>query len=225
MSRPNDLMARTSLVALGAFAIMASAITVLVVIPKMLMREVKPMPALKPYTEQQLRGRAVYIANGCIYCHSQQIRDPAFTTDVNRGWGSRATVPEDYAYDRPHLLGTMRTGPDLINVGARLPSVDWHLMHLYDPRAVADWSTMPAFPFLFEERRPGDVRPGETVVHMSGPRAKQGVTIVAKPEAIALVDYLISLNRQYPVADSLRATDQMVGGGSHGAAAQGGAHD
>lgn len=226
MSRPNDLMARTSLVALGAFAIMASAITVLVVIPKMLMREVKPMPALKPYTEQQLHGRAVYIANGCIYCHSQQIRDPAFTTDVNRGWGSRATVPEDYAYDRPHILGTMRTGPDLINVGARLPSVDWHLIHLYDPRAVADWSTMPAFPFLFEERRPGDVKPGEKVVPITGPRAPKGVTIVATPAALALVDYLISLNRQYPVADSLRATDRMIGGGAHDASpAAGGGHD
>jgi cytochrome c oxidase cbb3-type subunit II len=212
-----DFMARTALVALGAFAIMASAITILVVIPKVLLREVQAMPELKPYTEEQLRGRAVYIANGCLYCHSQQIRDPAFTTDVNRGWGSRATVPEDYVYDRPHLLGTMRTGPDLINVGHRLPSVDWHLIHLYDPRAVVEWSTMPAFPFLFEERRPEDVRPGDRVVPISGPRAPQGVTVVAKPEALALVDYLISLNRQYPVADSLRATDRMViGGRTHG---------
>ena len=223
MSGRRDLMARTSLVALGAFAIMASAITILVVIPKMLLREVRPMPALQPYTAQQLRGRAVYIANGCMYCHSQQIRDPAFTTDVNRGWGSRATVPEDYAYDRPHLLGTMRTGPDLINVGHRLPSVDWHLIHLYDPRAVVEWSTMPAFPFLFEERRSAEVRPGERVVRISGPRARQGVTVVAKPEAVALVDYLISLNRQYPVADSLRATDRMVMG--RGASGAGGAHD
>lgn len=223
MSDRNDLMARTSLVALGAFAIMASAITVLVVIPRMLLREVQAMPDLKPYTEQQLRGRAVYIANGCVYCHSQQIRDPAFTTDINRGWGSRATVPEDYVYDRPHLLGTMRTGPDLINVGQRLPSVDWHLIHLYDPRAVVEWSTMPGFPFLFEARQPNEVRPGEKVVAVTGPRAPKGVTIVAKPEALALVDYLISLNRQYPVADSLRATDRMaVGGGTHGA---GGTHD
>lgn len=222
MSR-SDLMARTSLVALGAFAIMASAITILVVVPKILMREVKAMPGLKPYTEQQQLGREVYIANGCIYCHSQQIRDPAFTTDIDRGWGSRATVPEDYVYDRPHLLGTMRTGPDLINVGHRLPSMDWHLIHLYDPRAVIEWSTMPGFPFLFEERRPGDVRPGERVVPISGPRAPKGVTIVAKPEAVALAEYLISLNRQYPVADSLRATDRSaVGGAAHGA---GGGHD
>ncbi|HEX6051714.1 MAG TPA: cbb3-type cytochrome c oxidase subunit II, partial [Gemmatimonadaceae bacterium] len=162
-----------------------------------------PPPAqLQPYTQRQLVGRGVYIANGCVYCHSQQVRDPAFTTDVDRGWGSRATVPADYAYDRPHLLGTMRTGPDLINVGQRLPDPDWQLIHLYDPRSVVDWSLMPAFPFLFEEKRPNEVRPEDRVVRIPGPRAPQGVTVVAKPEAIALVDYLISLKRQYPVSDS-----------------------
>ncbi|HYD52989.1 MAG TPA: cbb3-type cytochrome c oxidase subunit II [Gemmatimonadaceae bacterium] len=218
-----DLMARTSLVALGAFAIMASAITVLVVIPKMLLRQVKAPAALPAYTAQQLRGREVYIANGCVYCHSQQVRDPAFTTDVDRGWGSRATVPEDYVHDRPHLLGTMRTGPDLINVGQRLPDADWHLIHLYDPRALAAWSTMPSFPYLFEERRPGDVRSSDRVVRIPGPRAPVGVVVVAKPEALALVDYLMSLKRQYPVADSLKATDRMaLDGAAHG---RGGAHD
>lgn len=223
MKKAGDFMARSSLVALGAFAIMASAITILVVIPKIMLRQVQPMPELQPYTEAQLRGRQVYIANGCVYCHSQQIRDPSFTTDVDRGWGSRATVPEDYVYDRPHLLGTMRTGPDLINIGQRIPSEDWHLVHLYDPRALVSWSTMPSFPFLFEEKRPEDVGPEDRVVPMSGPRAREDVAIVAKPEALELVDYLLSLDRQYPVADSLRATDQMIGGGTHGGA--GGSHE
>lgn len=212
MKGVGDFMARSSLVALGAFAIMASAITILVVIPKIMLRQVHAMPELQPYTEEQLRGREVYIANGCLYCHSQQIRDPSFTTDVDRGWGSRPTVPEDYVYDRPHLLGTMRTGPDLINIGQRIPSEDWHLLHLYDPRALVAWSTMPAFPFLFEEKRTEEVGPDDRVVPTSGPRAKEGVTVVAKPDALALVAYLISLDRQYPVADSLRATDQMIGG-------------
>lgn len=222
MSRRGDFMARAALVGLGAFAIMASAITILVVIPKIMLREVQAMPELPPYTDQQLRGRQVYIANGCLYCHSQQVRDPSFTTDVDRGWGSRPTVPEDYVYDRPHLLGTMRTGPDLINVGQRIPSEDWHLIHLYDPRALVEWSTMPGFPFLFEERKVDEVGPGDRVVPLTGPRAREGVTIVAKPDALALVAYLISLDRQYPVADTLRAADRMVGGGTHGA---GGAHE
>lgn len=223
MSHRGDYMARAALVALGAFAIMASAITILVVIPKIMLRDVQAMPELSPYTDEQLLGRQVYIANGCLYCHSQQIRDPSFTTDVDRGWGSRATVPEDYVYDRPHLLGTMRTGPDLINVGQRIPSEDWHLIHLYDPRAVVEWSTMPAFPFLFEERSPEDVGPGDRVVPITGPRAPQDVAIVATPEALVLVAYLISLNRQYPIPDSLRAGDQMVGDGVHDGTA--GAHE
>ena len=199
-------MTRISLIALGAFAIMASAICLLVIVPQAMLYDAGPPPQLKPYTERQLVGRAVYIANGCVYCHSQQVRDPAFTTDVDRGWGSRATVPGDYAYDRPHLLGTMRTGPDLINVGQRLPDPDWHLIHLYDPRSVVDWSLMPAFPYLFEEKALNDVGPGDRVVRIPGPRAPRDVAVVAKPEAMALVDYLISLNRQYPVSDTSGAT-------------------
>ncbi len=204
---------RVALLALGAFAIMASAACLLVILPNAMLGTVKAPPGLEPYTPAQLRGREVYIANGCVYCHSQQIRDPAFTTDVDRGWGSRATVPADYVYDRPHLLGTMRTGPDLINVGQRLPDPDWHLIHLYDPRALVEWSIMPAFPYLFERKAPGDVRPSDRVVKIPGPRAPQGVVVVAKPEALQLVDYLISLKRQYPVSDSAMARDRMVMGG------------
>ena len=195
-------MTRISLIALGAFAIMASAICLLVIVPQAMLYDTAPPAQLQPYTERQLVGRGVYIANGCVYCHSQQVRDPAFTTDVDRGWGARATVPADYAHDRPHLLGTMRTGPDLINVGQRLPDPDWHLIHLYDPRSVVDWSLMPAFPFLFEEKPTNAVRPADRVVRIPGPRAPRGVVVIAKPEAIALVDYLISLNRQYPVSDT-----------------------
>lgn len=210
-------MTRISLIALGAFAIMASAICLLVLVPQAMLGDVQAPAALQPYTAQQLLGRKVYIQNGCLYCHSQQVRDPSFTTDVDRGWGSRATVPADYVYDKPHLLGTMRTGPDLINVGQRLPDADWHLIHLYDPRALVDWSLMPGFPYLFEEKAPAAVRPGERVVKIPGPRAPQGVVVVAKPEAIALVDYLLSLKRQYPVGDSAMARDRSALGGRHGA--------
>jgi cytochrome c oxidase cbb3-type subunit 2 len=207
-------MTRISLLALGAFAIMAGAICLLVLIPQTMLSNIQPPAELQPYTEQQLAGRKVYIQNGCVYCHSQQIRDPAFTTDVDRGWGSRATVPADYVYDKPHLLGTMRTGPDLINVGQRLPGVDWHLIHLYDPRAVVEWSIMPSYPFLFERKRAEDVNPDDHVVTIRGPRAPQGVVIVAKPEAVALAEYLISLKRQYPVP--AQAAHQSAAGGTGG---------
>lgn len=208
-------MTRISLIALGAFAIMASAILLLVLVPQSMLRQVQAPPQLAGYTAIEARGRAVYMREGCVYCHSQQVRDPAFTTDVDRGWGTRPTVPADYAYDKPHLLGTMRTGPDLINVGQRLPDPDWHLIHLYDPRALVEWSIMPAFPYLFEEKAPNLVRPSDRVITVPGARAPKNVVVVATEDALALTAYLISLKRQYPVPKGAQATEQMVGGGTH----------
>ena len=105
----------------------------------------------------------------------------------------------------------MRTGPDLINVGQRLPDPDWHLIHLYDPRAIVEWSIMPGFPYLFETKDPGDVKPGDRVVKIPGPRAPQGKVVVAKREALDLTDYLISLKRNYAVPAAARAKDRMAG--------------
>ncbi len=181
----------------GALAIVTFSIIALVVMPYVLtqQKEIPAKPA--PYTESQAAGRAVYIANGCIYCHSQQPRDPSIAPDQQRGWG-RPSVPADYVHDQPHLLGTMRTGPDLFNIAVRQPSKDWHLGHLYQPRAYIAQSIMPSYPFLFEERT-GDAQPGEVVVTLPPGAAKAGVRIVAKPEAVALVDYLLSLDHTYPV--------------------------
>jgi cytochrome c oxidase cbb3-type subunit 2 len=209
-------MTRVWLIALGAFAIMASAMSLLVFIPQAMFNSVEAAEALPRYTARQARGRELYIANGCIYCHSQQVRDPAFTTDVDRGWGTRATVPADYVYDKPHLLGTMRTGPDLINVGQRLPSVEWHLLHLYDPRAVNEWSTMPRFTWFFEERDEGQLAPGEKAITLPPGRAPKGRIVVPTEDGLAIVDYLISLNRTYPVSDTNKVMKTIGGRGDHG---------
>ena len=189
----------------GAMLILSLATALLVVMPYMLLKDTQPPPGLKPYNDQQLIGRQSYIANGCIYCHSQQPRDIAQAPDSLRGWG-RASVAADYAYDTPHLLGTMRTGPDLLNIGARQPSRDWHLGHLYAPRAYTPGSIMPAYPYLFEVRE-GAAKPDEVVVNLPPAFAKPGEVVVAKPEALALVDYLISLDRTYP---ALKAADDMA---------------
>ena len=181
----------------GAMAILGIAVSALVVVPLMLLGSLTAPPALKPYTDQQLRGRAVYVADGCVYCHSQQPRDPAQAPDGARGWG-RPSVAADYVYDKPHLLGTMRTGPDLFNIGARQPSEDWQLGHLYQPRAYTNGSTMPAFPFLFVER-PGPPATGEKVVNLPPQYAKAGVTVLPSQDAIDLVAYLLSLDHTYPV--------------------------
>lgn len=154
-----------------------------------------PSEGLKPYSEQALRGRAVYVSLGCVYCHSQQPRDPAQAPDGIRGWG-RPSVPGDYSYDNPHLLGSMRTGPDLLNIGARQPSVDWHLAHLYNPRAMVPGSTMPAYPFLFEVMK----EKSASDVELKLPEAfSPGDRLIAKPDALDLVQYLRELDRTYSV--------------------------
>src|SRR5215468_5896490 len=68
------------------------------------------------------RGARVYAANGCIYCHSQQVRADYAAADIDRKWGDRRSAPRDYIFDRPVFLGKMRMGQDLANIGARAPA-------------------------------------------------------------------------------------------------------
>jgi cytochrome c oxidase cbb3-type subunit II len=185
----------------GSMVILSLATGVLVVIPYVLLKN-EPVPlGLKPYTEQQLAGRQSYIANGCVYCHSQQPRDVKQAPDAARGWG-RAPVSGDYAYDTPHLLGTMRTGPDLLNIGARQPSQDWQLGHLYQPRAYTPGSIMPSYPYLFVVKK-GAAGPNDTVVNLPPSFAIPGSVVVATPEALNLVAYLLALDRTYPALPPL----------------------
>src|SRR5207253_11376323 len=73
--------------------------------------------------------------------------------DIARDWGKRRSVAEDFLFDSPVLLGSQRIGPDLANVGLRLPDANWHLLHLYAPRLIVTDSAMPPYRFLFEQRR------------------------------------------------------------------------
>nr|MBV6629573.1 cbb3-type cytochrome c oxidase subunit II [Oceanococcus sp. HetDA_MAG_MS8] len=183
----------------GAALILLYATLLLVVMPTVQIRAgITPPEGLAPYTKAEQRGRDLYVSLGCVYCHSQQPRDPKQAPDGARGWG-RPSVPADYYYDEPHLLGTMRTGPDLLNIGARQPSVDWHLTHLYQPRAVVPGSTMPAYPFLFDLT--DVVVADDKVVKLPEDYQPVGATVVARPGAMDLVAYLKSLDRTYPVSE------------------------
>jgi cytochrome c oxidase cbb3-type subunit 2 len=180
----------------GGMTMLGIATSALVVVPYMTVRDIQPAEGLKPYTTVELRGRQQYIANGCVYCHSQQPRPQSLAPDARRGWG-RASVAGDYAYDTPHLLGSMRTGPDLLNIGARQPSLQWHLGHLYQPRAYVPGSVMPGYPYLFETKP--ELRPGEVEVQLPKGVAPFGMKVVALPGALDLVAYLQSLDRTYPL--------------------------
>ena len=182
-----------------ALALLAFATLFLVAGPAMQIRTQEASEYLAPYTKAQQRGRDQYVGLGCVYCHSQQPRAPEQAPDNLRGWG-RPSTPADYAYDTPHLLGTMRTGPDLLNVAVRLPSVSWHLTHLYQPRAIVEQSIMPAYPFLFEEKEQAEK--DDVVVQLPEKYRPEGKVIVARQAALDLVDYLLSLDRTYPAAET-----------------------
>jgi len=76
----------------------------------------------RPQSGMFERGARVYAANGCVYCHSQQVRADYIADDIERKWGDRRSAPRDYIFDRPVFLGKMRMGQDLANIGARAPA-------------------------------------------------------------------------------------------------------
>lgn len=157
-----------------------------------------PLPGYKPLTADEQAGKLVYINEGCVTCHSQQVRN----VDMDKMWGKRPNMAADYAgskrisfwINNANLMGTQRTGPDLTNIGARQPSKDWHLLHLYNPRAVEKNSIMAAYPWMFavkEKADSGDVVVNVPAEYLDG---KKGV-VIAKKEALNLVAYLQSLKQ------------------------------
>jgi cbb3-type cytochrome oxidase cytochrome c subunit len=76
----------------------------------------------RPQSGMFERGGRVYAANGCVYCHSQQVRADYIADDIERKWGNRRSAPRDYIFDRPVFLGKMRMGQDIANIGARAPA-------------------------------------------------------------------------------------------------------
>lgn len=154
----------------------------------------EPLPGSRPLTPTEQRGLEVYVSEGCVYCHTQQVRP--IPQDTAR-YG-RASAPGDYARlkptgpwrQTPSVLGTERTGPDLSNIGERQPSEMWHHIHLYQPRAVVGGSPMPAFPWLYEVKSEPDA--GQTVIPIPGEYAPEQGRVLATERAEALVAYLLS---------------------------------
>lgn len=162
-----------------------------------------PLPNSVPLSEEASLGKQSFISNGCVACHTQQVRN----VDMDKVWGNRPGIAADYAgivrtdfwRNTATLMGTERTGPDLTNVGKRQPAQAWNLLHLYQPRAVVAKSIMPAYPWLFEVKKelvPNDI---EIIVPDEFREGIKG-KIVASKEALNLVAYLQSL-KQAPLPD------------------------
>jgi cytochrome c oxidase cbb3-type subunit 2/cytochrome c oxidase cbb3-type subunit I/II len=108
------------------------------------MREMAPGAPLA-LTPSEQRGRLIYGREGCAYCHTQQVR--FLHADMLR-FGA-PTLAWETQVDYPHLWGTRRIGPDLSRQTA-VHTEDWHYAHLFDPRALAPRSVMPAYQALFD---------------------------------------------------------------------------
>jgi cytochrome c oxidase cbb3-type subunit II len=169
----------------------------------------RSLPDAKELSVDEIAGKRVYIANGCVACHSQQVRN----VDMDKSFGTRPSIAADYASigrtdfwrNTATLMGTERTGPDLINIGNRQPSLAWHLLHLYQPRAVVNQSIMPAYPWLFmqvDSLNNGDVEVNIPDEFSAGIKGK----IIATKEALQLVAYLQSL-KQVPLPDGSKPAD------------------
>lgn len=128
-------------VVLGSLLILGVIVFVMVVLPYGTRIEA-PSDIFRERTALEVEGRRIYIANGCVYCHSQSIR----SIDWDLG-AQRIAQAGDYIHDKPILLGSERTGPDLSQDGGEHPD-DWHEAHFVNPRNTSPLSIMPAFGFL-----------------------------------------------------------------------------
>jgi cytochrome c oxidase cbb3-type subunit 2 len=106
---------------------------------------VEKVEGMRPYTPLELKGRDIYVREGCYLCHSQMIR--SLRDEVER-YGHYSLAAESM-YDHPFQWGSERTGPDLARVGGKY-SDEWQRAHLADPRSVVPESIMPPYKFLQE---------------------------------------------------------------------------
>jgi cytochrome c oxidase cbb3-type subunit II len=190
----------------------------LVVLPWMELGHLEPIvdPAssnLTPWDKpnEAHAGEQVYAANGCVYCHTQQVRPATSGADLVRGWGTahdeegkaitRRSYPRDYIWDRQVFLGNSRAGADLTNVGDRYTDAAKLYSYLYDPRTENSHSSMPAYRFLFVLHKIDGLPSDNAVILKTGDAPPAGFEILPTAEAKALVAYLLSLKNDYHLPD------------------------
>ena len=172
------------------FAIVATAVilvgTVVTMFYPMAREDMHPrMENLNPYTALQLAGKDVYQREGCNNCHTQTVR-PLKTEVMRYGEYSKAG---EFAYDRPFLWGSKRTGPDLARIGGKYPDV-WHYRHHENPQSMFPKSNMPKYAFLKEAKV--DARATEAHMQANGfPYTPEEIAMLnEKTEMDALVAYM-----------------------------------
>ena len=146
-------------------------------------------PAPPPPASPAERGRQVYLAEGCISCHSQYVRPQS--GDVQR-WGPAIPLG-DIRRERPPLIGNRRQGPDLAEVGRRR-SAPWLRVHFLDPARVSGASSMPPYGYLFRD-----------------PRGEDLVAYLASLQGTGLQQKLEQETRWHPSGAAVAAADPVAG--------------
>lgn len=134
--RPGPLLA-------GAMGLFVMAMLFAFVLPALDATPESPPPS--GLSELGLQGREIYVAEGCWYCHTQQVRP--IVTDAGLGPVTESDLVASFA---PDTLGIQRIGPDLLHAGSREPTNDpaWLTTFLTDPTSVREDSLQPAYDYL-----------------------------------------------------------------------------
>jgi cytochrome c oxidase cbb3-type subunit 2 len=153
------------------------------------------------------QGEHIYAADGCVYCHTQQVRPASSGADLIRGWGTakdadgkdvtRRTYPRDYIWQVQVFLGHSREGADLSNVAQRFPDAAGLYSYLYDPYVLDPHSSMPAYRFLFVTRRITGQPSQDALLLSAADAPPPGFETVPTAQARSLVAYLLSLKKDY----------------------------
>jgi len=209
-------MNRMPLLIFGTFLTFASAWLGLVAYPYLTLGHLEPVVDENtggvnppPLSGLAVAGQKVYAANGCVYCHSQDIRPAYLTSDIAREPEAdpqvRRTVARDYLRFQPAFVGSMRIGQDLANYGLekRVASLNDIHRHLYDPRSVVSGSIMPSYRYLYKMQKISGEPSNAAVSGLTGPHAPAaGFEVVPTEDAKVLAAYLLSLKRNYPLPEA-----------------------
>ncbi len=232
--------------AIGLTATFGIAWLAVVIVPFFLMRSPEPVAFDEirdgqtgnyhpKATGRVANGAQVYAENGCYLCHTQLIR-PSYAgkelgrpdwaglkNDEERGDTRRESNVYDYLGEKFAPIGVTRLGPDLSNLGLRVEKIyakdtgasrEWLYLHLYNPRGNPERPTSkcPPLPFLFEEKK----ILGQTPANALPVEAPEGKAILPKPEAVMLVDYLLSLKRDDTLPASINPAPAKPAGDKEG---------
>lgn len=164
---------------------------------------------VKPYTPLQQEGRDLYMREGCNNCHSQTVRTLA--ADVERyGNGGGYSKSGEFVYDRPHLWGSRRTGPDLARIGLKYPDPKgaWQRKHMENPQSVVPASNMPAYAFM---NKPLDTTYSERKMKLlKFPYTQADLDeLKGKTEMDAIIAYMRKLGTDIPVKKADAASQAL----------------